>query len=596
MPLPPQTACQAADGSNNWGLFVDNWARQEVLWSQNGPTLRTWAVPMDAECERSAPRLTGQWVSAAPTCPSLNTGLARDLYHSTNVPTVCNCTRTAFDVCVYQLQVADVRCGSPYKVWFSQSPSFAIGERLGDGAQVSGPGRVAIDLNVTAGSATSDACSPLANAADMRGHWCVVTRGGCSFTTKVLHCLGNATNANGVVGVLVIDNVPNAPGGVPSASPDRVPFALTVPVIMITYEEGERLRGAVGSTVFTVSKSIGLASAPLYQPAGVLTRESRTGQVFSGGVGPAAARFFAEPHRLLGWAWGMRAPDKTVSNVGLYDVSNPAQPVVLLRMWTFAELGLPESLSVAPQKLVFGEQRVGEPGNATFFWLLHNGTSYVVWNVTGAAAAVLVPGGVVPATGDVFLNRGSTLAWTQAPSPTTGALQHWRYQTAWDLSDLSCPRALGSFALDTTFVTGTDGALQYPTPGRWGSPLVSFNMGADGIGFWNYSDPVRPALAAHRDTSPASCAPAGAGGPSGAIVPSTVERDVWVACQQWEPAPRWVCGRASLSGANLAPCDPAVPPAVRIDLTAYRVLSSSGSNTTTCSDGVMVNMFWQGPQ
>jgi hypothetical protein len=589
-----QIPCQAADGTNNWGVFEDNYAYQQILWSQAGSELRVWDATGNETCLSVKPRLSGVFESPPPMCPSLNTQFNRDFYLSTTVPTVCNCTRNAFDVCVYQLQISDVRCGTPYKVWFSASPDFPVGERLGDGQQVSGPGRVAIDMDVRAGSTANDACSILANAADMSGHWCVVNRGSCSFEDKVRNCLGGTSNANNVLGVLLVDNVPRSPNGFPSSSPGTFSFPLPVPVIMIAYEEGQRLRGSLGSTLFTLSKTIGPAQfVPLVSP-GVLRRESRTAAVYGQQVGSASSayRFFWEPNRLLGWGFGVRAGDKTISNVAVYDLSNAQEQPRLLRMWTFAKLGIPH-LNWSPSRLVFGQQSIGH--NPNFFWIMSNGTSYVFWNVTGAPTDVsFVPMVSIPVKGDIFIDRNANTLWQQIPSPIDGNVQQWRYQEAWEICNITCPRLLGSFALDISFLTGESFTLAYPSFDSWGTSTVSFNLGDDGVGFYNYSDPIRPILSALRDTSPSSCAPTGVGGPSGAIVPVQSQRNVWVVCQQYEQVAFWQCGRGALPSATLPLCESSSYNA-RIDLYALQVLPNVRANTT-CEDGAIVNMFWSAKQ
>lgn len=551
----------------------------------------------------TGPQLVGEFASLFPTCGGdLNTAFARDFYRSTVVPTVCNCTRTAFDNCEYQLQVSDVRCGTPYKICFKQSPDFAIGERLGDGQTVTGPGRVAVDGDVSGGGSTADACSALANAADMSGHWCVVQRGQCSDEAKVQNCLGSTSgsNTNGILGVILIDNVCSSggstPDGCPSTAPGVFSFPIDVPVVAISCQEGRRLSGFVGSTTFAVSKTIGPANVVQYQSPGVLTRESRTGQIFgvNGATLPTAYRFFWEPNRLLGWAFGYRAADKSVTNVALLDTSNTGEQPRVLRVWSYQELGL-SFLDWSPGRLVFGQQRLGQ--NPQFFWILRSGSEYVFWNVTLGVNASFVGGSSIPLKGDIFINRAATRLWQQVPSPLDGKLHQWRYQEAWDISNIAVPRLLGSFALDTSLLTlqGGETTLAYPTFDSWGGSLVSFNLGDDGVGFWNYSNPTAPVLAALRDTSPSSCAPPNVGGPSGPIVPSP-EPNVWVVCQPWEPRPLYVCrsGEQPLYPALQPICEPpnTTDTQARIDFLGLRVLPAIRLSDK-CEDGAIVNMFWQ---
>ncbi len=127
--------------------------------------------------------------------------------------------------------------------------------RLADGQSISGPGRMAMDAIVAGGSA-ADACSPLLNNAELSGHWCVVVAGGCSAATKVQHCFGGSSvNANQILGVIVIDSavgIEGAPTNGASAL-NPIPFPLSVPLISISRTDGDRLAGAVSSSILRFS-------------------------------------------------------------------------------------------------------------------------------------------------------------------------------------------------------------------------------------------------------------------------------------------------------------------------------------------------------
>jgi hypothetical protein len=278
--------------------------------------------------------------------------------------------------------------------------------------------------------------------------------------TKVLNCLGGTGNVNGVLGVLVIDNVPNAPNGLPSSSPGTFTFDLPVPVLIIAYEEGARLAGVISSAIFTVSKTIGPAAYTPLQSVGVLTREHRTGQPYglpslgTPCLGPsiAAYRFFWEPNRLLGWAFGYQAADQSITNIALFDTSDSRQQPQLVTQWSFADVVGAPHLNWSPAQLLFGQQSLG--AQPSFFWIMGNGTAYVFWNVTGSPTNFsLVRGAAIPQTGNVFINRAATMLWQQIPSPLDGKLHQWRYQEVWDISNIAYPLKLGQFALDTSFST-----------------------------------------------------------------------------------------------------------------------------------------------
>jgi PA domain-containing protein/flagellar hook capping protein FlgD len=81
--------------------------------------------------------------------------------------------------------------------------------------------------------AGSDACEPIANGADLAGKIAMIDRGSCFFTLKVK----NAQDA-GAVGVIVVNNAPG--GGVFSMGGEDP--TLTIPAVMISFEDGNTLR------------------------------------------------------------------------------------------------------------------------------------------------------------------------------------------------------------------------------------------------------------------------------------------------------------------------------------------------------------------
>jgi PA domain-containing protein len=88
--------------------------------------------------------------------------------------------------------------------------------------------------------ATTDACTPLVNAAQVAGNIALVDRGTCGFTVKVK----NAQNA-GAIGVIVADNV----AGGPPAGMGGVDPTITIPSVRITLDDGNKLRANLPAAV-----------------------------------------------------------------------------------------------------------------------------------------------------------------------------------------------------------------------------------------------------------------------------------------------------------------------------------------------------------
>ena len=112
-------------------------------------------------------------------------------------------------------------------------------------------GDVVLGLDDTAapGPTTTDACSPLTNAADVAGNVALVDRGGCGFTVKVK----NAQNA-GAIAVVVADNAPAAPAGMGGADP-----TITIPSVRITTLHGNLIKGSLPGV--NVTLRLGLATS-----------------------------------------------------------------------------------------------------------------------------------------------------------------------------------------------------------------------------------------------------------------------------------------------------------------------------------------------
>jgi len=86
------------------------------------------------------------------------------------------------------------------------------------------------------GSATADSlgCGAIANAAEVSGKIALIYRGTCNFSAKAF----NAQQA-GAVACVIINNLPGAPAGMASGTNGA---QVTIPVVMITMEDGALLR------------------------------------------------------------------------------------------------------------------------------------------------------------------------------------------------------------------------------------------------------------------------------------------------------------------------------------------------------------------
>ena len=88
----------------------------------------------------------------------------------------------------------------------------------------------------------------LANAADLAGAAALVDRGGCSFTDKVDRCA-----AAGARAVLVANNDATQPDIVFSMGSGSRGYVCDVPVVMVSFRDGARLREAAASGGAVVS-------------------------------------------------------------------------------------------------------------------------------------------------------------------------------------------------------------------------------------------------------------------------------------------------------------------------------------------------------
>jgi hypothetical protein len=101
---------------------------------------------------------------------------------------------------------------------------------------------LALDAADAAGPLTTDACSPLTNAAAVAGKIALVDRGTCGFPVKVK----NAQDA-GAVAVIVADNVAGSPpGGLGGVDP-----TITIPSVRISLADGNTIKAQLGAGVNT---------------------------------------------------------------------------------------------------------------------------------------------------------------------------------------------------------------------------------------------------------------------------------------------------------------------------------------------------------
>jgi PA domain len=99
---------------------------------------------------------------------------------------------------------------------------------------------LALDADDAAGPLTTDACSPITNAAAVAGKIALVDRGTCGFIVKVK----NAQDA-GAIAVIVADNVAGGPpGGLGGEDP-----TITIPSVRVTLADGNTIKAQLGAGV-----------------------------------------------------------------------------------------------------------------------------------------------------------------------------------------------------------------------------------------------------------------------------------------------------------------------------------------------------------
>lgn len=123
-----------------------------------------------------------------------------------------------------------------------QAGAASFGPKL-TGTGTTGDVVVGTDDTAAPGPSTTDACSPLTNAAAVAGKIALVDRGGCGFVVKVK----NAQNA-GAIAVLVADNVEATPSGMSGVDP-----TITIPSVRIRLSDGNIIKGALASSTVNVT-------------------------------------------------------------------------------------------------------------------------------------------------------------------------------------------------------------------------------------------------------------------------------------------------------------------------------------------------------
>jgi hypothetical protein len=120
----------------------------------------------------------------------------------------------------------------------------------------------ALDATNAAGPSTTDACTPITNAAAVAGKIALIDRGTCSFTTKVK----NAQNA-GAVGVIIVDNVA---GGPPPPMGGADP-TITIPAIRVTLETGNLIKNQLAGGAVVLGTLRNDSEPPVITPPADVT-------------------------------------------------------------------------------------------------------------------------------------------------------------------------------------------------------------------------------------------------------------------------------------------------------------------------------------
>ncbi len=142
---------------------------------------------------------------------------------------------------------ATLAAGTPAAVVNSPSSiagGFAVGTATFgpplSAAGVTGQVVLAQDPADPSGPTTTDACSPLTNAAAVAGNIALVDRGTCFFVTKARNC-----QAAGAIALLVADNTSDTPPAGLGGSDSTI----TIPAVRITMADGATLKASLAAGV-----------------------------------------------------------------------------------------------------------------------------------------------------------------------------------------------------------------------------------------------------------------------------------------------------------------------------------------------------------
>jgi hypothetical protein len=120
------------------------------------------------------------------------------------------------------------------------------------GPAISNPGITgdvvaALDAANASGPSTSDACTPLTNAAAVAGRIALLDRGTCGFVVKVK----NAQDA-GAIAVIIADNQPGAVTGLGGFDP-----SITIPAVRVTQADGALIASSLTKRNGNMSGTVG---------------------------------------------------------------------------------------------------------------------------------------------------------------------------------------------------------------------------------------------------------------------------------------------------------------------------------------------------
>lgn len=99
---------------------------------------------------------------------------------------------------------------------------------------------------VDATAPVNNACEDPTNAAEVSGKIALIDRGGCEFGAKALRA-----QTAGAIGVVIFNNAPG--GSTPGMLAGAVGAQVTIPVVMLSYEDGQTIRTALASGAVNIT-------------------------------------------------------------------------------------------------------------------------------------------------------------------------------------------------------------------------------------------------------------------------------------------------------------------------------------------------------